>query len=207
MKENNIRNIIFDLGGVIVDIEPDRALVEFSRLSGKTREALHQIIVEGKQLFMDYETGMIDSLVFRTQLSALMNCELKESDFTAAWNSIIFDIPAERVAILRQLAKKYRLFLLSNTNDLHSRRVEEIIAASDAASGLFTIFEKVYYSFRIHKKKPEPSVYRRILEENQLEPSQTLFIDDLPENIEGAKTAGLQVLHVVRNKPVFDLLL
>lgn len=202
-----IKNIIFDLGGVIIDIDPARTLSGFATLSGKTEPELTKMILARPEIFAAYETGMIDTAGFRHELNCMLNCNMTEKEFADAWNSIIFSIPDDRISILRQLKTRYRLFMLSNTNDLHARRVDEIVASSHTASGLFAIFEKVYYSYRIHMKKPEPETFWYVLKENNLEPSQTLFIDDLPENIEGAKTTGMQVLHAVRNKPVFDHLL
>jgi len=202
-----IRNIIFDLGAVIIDIDPARTLACFAELTGKSEQDLKEIIARRPEIFAAYETGRIDTAGFRRELNGLLNSDMSEEEFAAAWNSIIFTIPGERVATLRQLKTRYRMFVLSNTNDLHARRVDEIVASSPEASGLFAIFEKVYYSYRIQMKKPDIKTFQYVLEENDLEPSQTLFIDDLPENVEGAKNAGMRAICVTRNKPVFDHLL
>jgi glucose-1-phosphatase len=203
----NIKNIIFDLGGVILNIEPEHSLNGFSMLCGLTGEELRGKILENRRLFIDYETGRIDSSSFRKEVARIMMHEMAEFDFDLAWNSIIFDVPEERVRLLEQLRLKYRLFLLSNTNDLHAKRIDDVLATSTCASGVFGCFEKVYYSHIIHKRKPEMDAFFHVLEENDLAPSETLFIDDMRENIEAAKKTGMHVLHVEQNNPRLEFLL
>jgi glucose-1-phosphatase len=207
MEIANIKNIIFDLGGVILNLNPGRSLHGFSRACGLSVDELGKIVQQNRQLFLDYETGRIDSKRFREEVSGIIRYQMGTEDFDCAWNSILMDVPEERVRLLERLRPKYRLFLLSNTNDIHASRVDELLAASACTTGLMDWFEKVYYSHLINKRKPEPEAFLHVLEENDLVPSETLFIDDTIINIEGAKLAGMHVLHVEANNPRLEFLL
>ena len=202
-----IKNIIFDLGGVIIDLHPEKTITEFSRICGISLQELQNILLNNRQIFIDYETGRINSQEFRKGVLTILNHDIPEHDFACAWNSIIFDVPEERIRMLEQLKKKYRLFLFSNINELHAQRVEEVLAASTVASGLLGYFEKVYYSHLVNKRKPDEEAFWLVLRENNLVPEETLFIDDMAENTKAAKKTGIQVLNVVRNHPELDFLL
>jgi glucose-1-phosphatase len=207
MGSFNIKNIIFDLGGVILNLEPEGAVLAFSKACGLPKKELVEIIQQNRQLFIDYETGRIDSSKFRTEIARIIRHEMSEEDFDCAWNSILFEVPEERAKLLEQLKMKYRLFLLSNTNDIHARKIDELLALSPCTSGLMGYFEKVYFSHQLRKRKPEPEIYLHVLEENDLVPSETLFIDDTAINTDGAKLTGMHVLHVERNNPRLEFLL
>jgi glucose-1-phosphatase len=203
----DIKNIIFDLGGVIINLEPGKPAIEFAKSCGLSEQEILNAIQNNIQLFLDYEIGKIDSVNFRKQVAGIINHDICDEDFDLAWNSILFDVPESRMSLLERLKGKYRLFLFSNTNDLHVKRLDEILSKSPVTSKLLGIFEKVYYSHQISMRKPNIESFLHIIDENNLSPSETLFIDDTLENIEGAKKVGLQVLHVERNNPQLDFLL
>jgi glucose-1-phosphatase len=195
-----IKNIIFDLGGVILNLGPEMAASEFSKACGMTEKELHDVIIRNRGLFIDYETGMIDSSSFRGKLCEIISHEMHEDDFDRAWNSILFDVPEDRVRVLEQLKSKYRLFMFSNTNAIHEKRINKLL-------NLSLVFEKIYFSHLIHKRKPDLEAFMHIINENNLDPAETLFIDDSVENTEGAKKAGMHVLHVERNNPQLEVLI
>src|SRR5690606_27785293 len=109
-----------------------------------------------------------------------------------AWNAMILDFPVERLRFLEELSKKYRLFLLSNTNDLHIDAVRRALEKTTGHKNLEQYFEKTYFSSAIGMRKPDTRIFEFVCSENNLDPAKTIFIDDSPQHIEGAKSVGIE---------------
>jgi len=191
-----IKNLIFDLGGVILNIESNLTRQAFTRLGVPDLDILfphgHEI-----ELFTAYETGKISSGDFRKHLKALMFIDsISDTDFDAAWNAMLLDLPAKNLAYIKQLSQHYRTFLYSNTNEIHLAEVLNIARRSSGIESFADYFEREYYSCRMGMRKPDPASFQEILRQNQLVAEETLFIDDSPVNIAGAKSVGIQVLHL-----------
>jgi glucose-1-phosphatase len=193
MDLTGIKNIIFDLGGVIINIRYQNALEALRQLS-KSRQAIAFTQQAQSRLFDDYETGRISDAAFRQGLRQHYEIDASDAEIDAAWNSLLLDIPAERIALLQALGRKYRLFLLSNTNAIHLVRFSQIVAENFPIPSLEALFEKTYYSHLIGQRKPEARVFEHILEQHQLNRGETLFIDDSIQHIEGARQVGIQTL-------------
>ena len=190
---DGIKNIIFDLGGVIINIRFQLALDAFQKLS-KTGKVLEFTQWQQSELFDAYETGRITDAEFRAGLREHYEIEATDAEIDEAWNALLLDIPEERIQLLRELGNKYRLFLLSNTNAIHLVRFTQIVADSFTIPSLDSLFEKTYYSHLIGQRKPDAIVFEQILAQNNLEAAETLFVDDSTQHIEGAKTVGLKTL-------------
>ncbi|HVV69361.1 MAG TPA: HAD family phosphatase [Gammaproteobacteria bacterium] len=191
-----IKNLIFDLGGVILNIESALTRQAFTRLGVPDLDILfpHN---HGIELFSAYETGKISSESFRKHLKALMHIDdLSDSDFDTAWNAMLLDLPPENLAYIKQLSQHYRTFLFSNTNEIHLTEVLNIAQRCCGVESFADYFEREYYSFRMGMSKPDPASYLEILRQNQLLAEETLFIDDNADNIAGASSVGIQVLHL-----------
>lgn len=192
---STVKNIIFDLGGVIININyglsTDR-LKQFSN-SGSNIDFSQKM---QSALFDDYETGLISCEEFRQQLRQEYAIEATDAEIDEAWNAMLLDIPKERIDLLLELGKKYRLFLLSNTNAIHMKKFNEIVAQSFHIPSLDSLFEKPYYSHLVGMRKPDAAVFQQILDENGLKNDETLFIDDSIQHIESARNLGLQTLHL-----------
>ena len=193
MLLNGIKNIIFDLGGVIINIRFQLALDAFQKLS-KSGKVLEFTQRQQSGLFDAYETGRISDAEFRAGLREQYDIEATDAEIDEAWNALLLDIPEERIHLLRELGNKYRLFLLSNTNAIHLVRFNQIVAESFTIPDLDSLFEKTYYSHLIGQRKPDAVVFEQILAQNNLEAAETLFVDDSIQHIEGAKTVGLKTL-------------
>jgi putative hydrolase of the HAD superfamily len=193
MNLTGIKNIIFDLGGVIINIRYQNALEAFHKLSQNQR-ALEFTQHQQSRLFDDYETGRISDQAFRDGLRQHYELDANDQEIDAAWNSMLLDIPAERIALLQALGRQYRLFLLSNTNAIHLVRFTGIVAENFPIPSLESLFEKTYYSHLLGQRKPEAAVFEHILQQHQLNPGETLFIDDSIQHIEGASQVGIQTL-------------
>ena len=123
-----------------------------------------------------------------------------------AWNSLLLDLPPERVELLKKLRENYRLFLLSNTSSIHITQVNKILEATTGIEKLDDLFEKVYYSYDMGLMKPDPAIYLQVLKEQGLEAEETLFLDDNADNIAAASKLGIDTIHVQKPVTILDYL-
>ena len=204
MQKNGIKNIIFDLGGVILDLDLDAAYKEFSRLSGLAQDEVIRR-TQGLLLFEDYETGSISSDAFRQNLNQLLEMQANDSEIDTAWCAMLGGIPAHRLKLASRLRESYRTFVLSNTNEIHVRRFNDIIEESMGDTQLQDHFEKMYYSHEMRMRKPNLEIYETVLSEQSLNATETLFIDDTLANIEGAEKLNIRTVHLQRPEHLTQL--
>jgi putative hydrolase of the HAD superfamily len=198
-----IKNIIFDLGGVVLDIDfklTEKAFAQLGMEGFSNHITQHHIT----PLFEDYETGRIDDATFIKGVQELSGLPLTEQEIIRAWNALLLEFSPARIEWLKALKHKYRLFLLSNTNAIHLREFQERLKKLSGGY-LEDIFEKTYYSHAVGLRKPHAEIYRLVIEENGLNPSETLFIDDTASNFSGAEEVGLKVLHLKPPMTILDL--
>ena len=199
----NIKNIIFDLGGVILNIDIKRTAEALKELGiDNFSEYMTQFHITS--FFREYEMGKIDDAAFIKSIQSLSVKELSEEAAINAWNALLLDFPQERIDLLKALKEKYRLFLLSNTNAIHHRHFQQQLYLQTGGY-LEDLFEKTYYSHTIGLRKPDVAIFQRVINENKLNPAETIFVDDTEENMAGAKEAGLQVLHIGQVKSIVEL--
>lgn len=199
-----IKNIIFDLGGVFMNI--DFALTEraFANL-GVT--AFNQMFNQhhSNDLFEELETGKISPEKFYEKFRWATNSALTNDQIKTAWNALLLDFPPERLQWLDTIRHKYNTYLFSNTNSIHYDAFIEIIKEKNDCHNFDSYFLKAYYSHELGLRKPCPSSFQKILEEQSLQASETLFIDDTAKNIVAAQQLGLQTIHLVAPMTVLDL--
>ena len=180
-----IKNIIFDLGDIFIDIDEKQAQKELKKLG------LNKFTDEMLEVNLLFEKGLISTKDFlkfyRKQFSAK-----SEEDLIKIWNSILIDFPIHRLLFIEKIQNKVKLFLLSNTNELHINHFKEQVGY-DFYSRFYNCFEKVYYSNEIKLRKPDPEVFQFILNENDLNSNETLFVDDKVENTDSAKILGIHI--------------
>src|SRR5579863_10119039 len=192
---NGIKNIIFDLGGVIINLDNRRTEEAFTALGVKNfREYFGHGFAAS--FFSDYETGKISDQEFIGRVRQLAGlAQVPEQLIIDSWNALLLDFPPERIQLLKELRKTYRLFLFSNTNALHLAALRRIWTTSFGGdASLDDYFEKTYYSHLMGMRKPDPESFGVILKENKLNGQETLFVDDAIVNVEGAEQAGLKGL-------------
>jgi putative hydrolase of the HAD superfamily len=199
-----IKNLLFDLGGVIINIDFLMVAQSFNHLSGKDISFIRQQ-VEERRLFYHHEVGEWTDAEFRTTVNHMLETSLTDEQIDAAWNSMLFDIPQERIDLLISLRKKYNLFLLSNTNAIHIREVNRILQRDNRVSTLEELFDKTYYSHQIHLAKPSADCYQFVLKDAGIRAEETLFVDDSASNIRGAKQIGLQTVHLQAPATILDI--
>lgn len=193
MDLTGIKNIIFDLGGVVINLNFQKTLDAFQKLS-KSQKFIEFTQRQQARLFDDYETGRITDAAFRDGLRQHYDIAGTDEEIDEAWNALLLDIPAERIDLLRELGNKYRLYLLSNTNAIHLQRFNQIVEESFTIPDLDSLFEKTYYSHLIGQRKPDDVVFEQILAQNNLNRSETLFVDDSIQHIESANAIGIKTL-------------
>jgi FMN phosphatase YigB (HAD superfamily) len=191
----NISALILDLGGVLLNLDYGRTKQAFRDL-GIPDFDVHYTQFKGSALFDDLETGRVSNDAFYENFRKLSGLSLSDGQIRTAWNAMLLDFPATRAELLKTLRKKYRLFLLSNTNAIHYDAFQEIFRRDTGLDSLDACFEKAYYSHLIGERKPGPEPFRLILDEQGLEPGSTLFIDDTLVNLQGAQTVGMQTAHL-----------
>jgi putative hydrolase of the HAD superfamily len=199
-----VKNLIFDLGGVILDLDFSKTHQAFSRLSGIPAEELKGKI-HTNEFFNQYEKGLTTDQDFRNQLRAFLNCSTTDDNLDKAWNAMLVSITKERLDVLTQLKSKFNTFLLSNTNNIHLKAVNEIVFNVSGEKSLDSFFHKAYYSHLMRMRKPDQDIFLSVLEENDLVASETLFMDDIFENVQGAKSVGIQTIQINSTQQMLSL--
>lgn len=188
-----IKNIIFDFGDIFINLDKEATYREIAKL-GITNISEEMIAV-----YHQYEKGLISTEEF-TQFYH-NKLQISKADLVRSWNAILLDFPAERLAFLKELSvsKKYRLFLLSNTNEMHISWIQNNWGI-ELYNEFKNCFEQFYLSHEINFRKPDANIYEFVLSENNLIAEETLFVDDLKENTEAAKQLGLHVWNLIPGK-------
>ncbi len=185
-----IKNIIFDFGDVFINLDKEATIRELYQMGIST------ISDEMMDVYKRYEVGAMSTEEFVNQF-ATMFPEISATDFVDAWNAILKDFPLHRLEFLKSLAAsgKYRLFLLSNTNDLHISWIQNDWG-EELYSEFENCFEKFYLSHEIHLRKPNANIYEYVLQEDNLDPKETFFIDDTKENTAAAEQLGIKTWNI-----------
>nr|WP_068891045.1 HAD family phosphatase [Pedobacter panaciterrae] len=190
-----IKNIIFDYGNVIFEIDFVRTQNALLQL-GITDVEQFFAHKNHNEIFNDFETGSISPAQFRNKIrEAANNSGLTDEQINSAWNSLLVGVPSPAVHdTLLKVKEKYRTFLLSNTNEIHYNWILDYLKREYNVTDNNHLFEKAYYSQQMFLRKPNVEIFEQVIKENNLIPEETLFIDDSPQHLIGAKQAGLNTL-------------
>jgi putative hydrolase of the HAD superfamily len=199
----HIKNIIFDLGGVIIDIDVPVTFKKFAEVSGKSHDEVAHLF-KSNLLFERHETCDLTDDQFRNEIRRLLQINLNDKEIDQLWNALLFDIPEQRIDLIMKLNNKFRTFLLSNTNNIHFIEVENILRKSTPINSFQEVFEKVYLSHEVKLRKPHQPIYEFVLNDSKLIPNETLFIDDNADNIAGAASLGIQTIHLQPSNTIID---
>lgn len=183
-----IDTIIFDFGDIFINLDKK------ATLDGLKNLGLSVWNEDLEQLNIAFEKGQISQENFLYGIQKhLPNASIDE--ILMAWNAVLLDFPLYRLEFLQLLSQKYRLFLLSNTDAIHMAYFEQKKGTS-FSSAFYQCFEKVYFSYEMGMRKPEAEIYKRLINHHNLNPKQTLFVDDKKENTDTAKALGLHTWHL-----------
>jgi len=204
VESKKIKNIIFDLGGVILNIDYSLTINAFINLGIKNFDQIYGQMHQS-DLFDRLDKGLVTADAFRQYIRQQAGVPISDEQFDHAWNAMLLDVPKEHIELLKKVSQHYRIFILSNTNEIHLnsrfRQLTELLGDN----GFGGLFEKEYYSNLVHMRKPDAEIYHLVVNENQLKSDETLFIDDTPINVEGAKNAGLQAFYLSSGMDITNL--
>jgi len=203
LASGTIKNIIFDLGGVLMDIDPQKTANKFAVLS-KTSPVDIIDIHNSNNFFKDYEKGLISDQSFRDHIRKFLKVDLPDENVDSVWSEMLLCFPGSKIDLLEYAKTKYRIFLLSNTNNIHRIKFEKIFKEL-TQTDIRDYFENVHYSFEMHTRKPEPDIFIQVIEENNIKAEETLLIDDSLPNIETADKLGLKTCHVHINQSEIEI--
>lgn len=181
--------IIFDYGGILLNIDYNKTVDEFVKLSPQLDRDLFYNKKKQIEIFDLLETGRIEPEEFLLKLARHLDHDNIDA-IKSAWCALLLDLPKERIDFIKELKNQKRIFMLSNINQIHEDHLKKYLAEIQE-SDFYDHFEKAYFSHHIQMRKPNIEIFEFVIEDNNLDPSKTLFIDDSPQHIEAAKKTGL----------------
>lgn len=200
--DKRVKNIIFDFGGVVVDLDKQAAVRAFEALGFEARACIGDYVQDG--VFALMETGEMSPEEFCAYVRGQVGTDVKDEEIFRAWNKMLVGIPVRRVRLIRDSRADYRTYMLSNTNAIHwEYSCRELM--SPTGLKMEDCFQRIFLSFRMRLAKPDGRVFRKVLSEERLRPEETLFVDDSSENCRVAESMGMQVFHSRQPEDWFSL--
>jgi FMN phosphatase YigB (HAD superfamily) len=204
-SNSRIKNIIFDLGGVIINLDIPRTVAEFTRIAGLPFESIYSQ-AEQIEVFDKFDKGLVSDFDFFNSIRKHLRYNGKDEDLLKAWNAMLLDVPSHRLDMLVKLKLNYKTFLLSNTNETHITAFERDLYRQHGVKNFNDYFEAVYYSCRMGMRKPDAEIFNKVLSEQDLDPAETIFIDDTEKHVKGAGACGIRSYLLPPKMDVEDLL-
>jgi len=202
----NLKNIIFDYGNVIFLIDFAKVQQAFKNLGIADVDQFYGHRQQD-EIFDAFDRGQIDAIVFRDRIRQKAgNPQLTDAQIDAAWNTILTDIADGTHELLLLLKEKYRTFLLSNINEIHYSYIMQYLKEKFSYADNEHLFEKTYYSHLTGMRKPEAGIFNKVLQENKLNPAETLFIDDSPQHLATAQALGMQTFLMTAPDTIADFI-
>jgi len=199
----NIKNIIFDLGNVILDIDTKLSKIAFERQGLKDFDNLYTLASQNK-IFDKLEVGELNPDEFFKELRIIRGVNLSDEIIMRCWNALIMDYTTERLEILQNCKKEYRTFILSNTNIIHYQHYTDILKNNYNINGLESLVEKAYFSHEVKMKKPDAEIFLHVLSDSKIKAEETLFIDDSKIHIDSANKLDFKTIWL-NDKKLEDL--
>ena len=196
-----IENIIFDLGGVILDVDYNLTRAAFEKLGVANFDEMYSQ-ANANKLFQKLETGEIDEAEFYKELNDCTGLHLSTEEIKKAWNAMLLSFREGSLQFLEEIRSKYKVYLLSNTNLIHWNSFKETFHSKKRSKTFEEYFDKAFYSFKMGLRKPGEEIFRAVIKELKIHPAKTVFIDDSKQNIEAAKKAGLQTILLTAGKRI-----
>ncbi len=198
MRVGLIKNLVFDLGGVIINLDMSLSFQQFAKLGDISLEQMN-VMAESDPLFNNYEKGLVTSEQFRKGVCELLERDITDVQIDAAWNAMLLDIPLERMQFIERLKPHYKILVLSNTNEIHIMEFNKIVENVYGVKNYHALFENIYYSHLVNMRKPDADIYNFILQENNMKATETLYMEDNHDNIASSKKLGFMTYEVPTN--------
>jgi len=195
MNYSSIKNIIFDLGGVVIDIDFELTFNAFAQLADQPVQETKKIMSE-LNIWDQYERGSLTDQKFIATIKEALHLTHTTQEIIIAWNALLLELPKRRIDLIKQINSKYNTYVLSNTSNIHIEGVNNILQKNTGHKDLKEVFGKIYYSYEINRRKPDLDIYEFVLKDAGLKAEETLFLDDNLDNILAAKELGIQTIHV-----------
>ena len=197
--------IIFDLGEVIIDLDSKRVIDQFQKQSDKSAEDIIRLISKSQDL-IDYEVGKMTDVEFCQVVNELLSIELSQASFEAIWNSFLGIIKLDKLHLMLALKEKFNVLILSNTNAIHQRAFDRRVGEHIPSKTMADMVHTAYYSHELGLRKPDPHIYQKVIDLQNLNPAKTIFFDDRLENITAAQASGIQAIQVTYSDQILDQL-
>lgn len=199
VRLSDFDTIIFDFGGVILDIDPDLSRRRFAEMLGIENACK----LEAEQLPQLYEKGLISRAEFVSRINQIAGTQLSADEILSVWNAMLLNYKPARIEWIKRLHATHRLLLLSNTNDSHFEYFHNKLIAEYGVT-FYQLFDHVYLSHEMGMLKPSHEIYETVIAEQQLNLQRTLFVEDTARNVAGAQEVGLQTLLIPRNGEFYE---
>lgn len=205
MDYSTIKNIVFDLGRVVVDIAPENAFNAFSKLSKTNCSPAH---IEAKMaennIWKSYESGEMTDQEFREWIRQSFDIEADNDIIDYSFNTILQEVDPQKVKLIQSLSAHYNLFVLSNTSKIHMDYFLKMMHEKHGIPHFWDCFTKPFLSYEMGCWKPEKSIYQKMLKVGNMVPAQTLFFDDLEVNVQAAEELGIQTIQILPDYSFVD---
>lgn len=201
---SSFKNIIFDLGGVLLNIDYNKTTEAFNQLGYTDFENMYSML-KGNNVFDDLETGKISETDFYNYMLGAANGTVTKHQVTEAWNSMLLDFRKESLNFLEQLSKNYNVFLLSNTNIIHKNAFEKIFKDQTGLSSFDDHFQKAYYSHLVGLRKPNEDIFDFVLKDAGIKAAETFYVDDLYPNIATGQKLGFKTHLLLQGQKIEGL--
>jgi glucose-1-phosphatase len=198
-RHDKIKNIIFDFGGVICDLDISRTekkFREFGPVKSSATSAAENSSLRFDILVEKYEKGTISSSEFREIIRDHYQVPPTDAAIDNTWNALLVGIPLQRLQLMEEIRNHYRIFLLSNSNEIHYHHYLQDYRIKTGLEDFEDLFDKAYFSFMIHLSKPGKEIFEFVLKDSGLDPAETLFIDDTLKHVETARNLGINGYHL-----------
>jgi len=199
----NIDFLIFDLGNVIIDIDIPLTIKELKKELSEEEFHLAENFF-ASEIHAHFETGLVDENAFRNQVRKDFKKEWTDEQIDSIWNALLLHIPKERIDLLEELKNHYTICMLSNTNSIHYKKVEEILRRDCGLNTFSPIFDRLFLSYEMGYKKPDPSIFEEMVRQLKTTADRCLFFDDLKANLTAAQKAGLHTYHIDHPKALVE---
>ena len=200
----NIKTIIFDLGGVIIDLDFNRTPEALSELTGRKFDDIYPMYFE-PGLFQDYEKGLISDQELRTGINNLFGTQLTDAQIDEAWCAMLGAIPKKRLEFMNDLRRDFQVLVLSNTNAIHVEAFNQTIEQVSGEKSLDAFADEIYFSHELKMRKPDEEIFMEVLNRSNNKAEECLFLDDTQHNLDAAAQLGIHTMHIARPDEIFNL--
>jgi len=202
-----LENIIFDLGGVIINLDVNSTFQKLSEIFDIDLKTESISDLDNFGFFQEYELGRIGDEEFRSNIRQMAEVSVSDSQIDEAWNAMLLDIPTDRIGWIYEATRKYNCVILSNTNAIHVKHFEQFFSDVTPYGHPKSVFQNLFYSHELGERKPNKAAFSYVLDATGFDPEKTVLFDDLTDNLASANELGILTEYVERNNLKRDQLL